>query len=526
MVRTVALLVGLSFAFAACDDPKDPNTWVKKLRDPQHVAKAVKELKKMADTAKTDAERKAVADVAVAPLCALFKDFPDPVNLKAIIAFKDDRAVDTLIAALDFTEEQYHNATIAAKALARLKALKAIPALGKVLGRPMSIKSRANLAKLAAIGALADMGDKSAVPFLIQTLERKPEEQDFLLNKKSAEALGKLGDPRAISVLIRGLFMASTIQGTSYPQARVALVLMGKPAVQPLIAALEGKDEKLNAMAKQLEFKDGVILGKLSRVLGDMMAAEAVPALLKILAGAKLSADDYTKGIDGVIEALGKIFDDRALEPLLALLQNKKADYKIRMQVCNALTVLGSKKALPVLLEGGQKWFIEGGYTNLKDAAIMAYGRIAGAEVETGYPIVKKLHDDEKNLGNKKLFKEVLDRLDVSKECKDDATCYGKKVGNTKLTLAQREKAGLMIGILPTGREALDALVKALPEREPVLRLYMLQAAKRLGKPGDKALVELLAKLAEKECKRKTKFLGADLCSEDKVALYAIQNKK
>ncbi len=526
MFRHVALIVVLAFTFSACDDPKDPSTWVKKLRNPEHAAKAVKELKKMADTASTDAERKKVADVAVQPLCDLFKDFPSPEILKAIIAFKDMRSVKTLMDALDFTEEQYHNATIAAKALANLKAVEAVDALGKVLGRPMSIKSRANLAKLAAIKALGNLGDKKAVPYLIQTLERKPEEQDFLLNKKSAQALGQLGDPRANSVLIRALFMASTIQGTSYPQARVALVRMGDSAVKPMVDALTGNDPKLKAMAEQLEFKDGVVLGKISRVLGDMMAKEAVPALIKILGEAKLTPGDYTKGIDGVIEALGKIFDDRAVAPLLALLQNKKADYKIRMQVCNALTVLGSKAALPILLEGAQKWFIEGGYTNLKDAAAMAYGRIAGAEVETGYPVIKKMHDEEKNLGNKKLFKEVLDRLDVAKECKDDAVCYGKKVGDSKLTLAQREKAGLMIGLLPTGRTAMDALIKALPEREPVLRLYMLQAAKRLGKADDKALVALLTKLAVKDSKTKTKFLGADLGSEDYVALYGIQGKK
>ena len=526
MIRYVALIVGILFTFAACDDPKDPASWVKKLRNPEHAPKAVKTLKSMADKSATDAERKVVADKSVKALCDLFRDFPTPEILKAIIAMKDQRAVETLINALDFTEEQYHNATLAAKALADLKATQAVDALGKVLGRPMSIKSRANLAKLAAIGALAQLGDPKAVPYLIQTLERKPEEQDFLLNKKSAEALGILKDPRAVSVLIRGLFMASTIQGTSYPQARVALVRMGTPAIKPMVDALTGKDEKLNAMAKQLEFKEGVVLGKLSRVLGDMMAEEAVPDLLKIMSEADLSSESYTKGIDGVIEALGKIFDERAVEPLLALLQNKKADYKIRMQVCNALTVLGSKKALPILLEGAQKWFIQDGYTNLKDAAAMAYGRIAGAEVEQSLAIFQKMHDDEKNLGNQALLKEVLDRLKVAAECKDDAKCYGKKVGDSKLTLAQREKSGLMIGILANGREALDALIKALPEREPVLRLYMLQAAKRIGKADDKALVDLLAALAEKDSKRKTKFLGADLGSEDKVALYAILAKK
>jgi HEAT repeat protein len=508
------LAVGICLLFPACDDPKKPETWIKKLRDPEHANKAVKQLRKLGDPK------------AVMPLCDLFKDFPSPNILSAIISFKDRRSIPTLISALDFTEDQYHNATKAAAALADFKAEEAVPEMCKVLERPMAIKSRANLAKLAVIKALGRIGSKKAVPCLIKTLEKRPEEQDFLLNKTAAVALGNLKDPRSISVLIRGLFMASTIQGTSYPQARVALVKMGKPAVQPLIAALEGKDEKLNKMAKDLDFKPGVVLGKTARVLGDMMATEAVPALLEILKNASVKPGDYTKGIDGVIEALGKSFDERAVDPLLELLQNKNADYKVRMQVCNALTVMGSKKSLPILLEGAQKWFIQGGFTNLKDAAAMAYSRVAGAETKEGMPIFQKLHDEEKNLGNKALFKEVLDRLKVSNECGDDATCYGKKVANDKLTLAQREKAGLMIGILPDGRKALPALVKALPVREPVLRLYYLQAAKRIGKASDKDLVDTLTRLAEKDSKRKVKYLGADLASEDKVALAVVTAKK
>ena len=37
------------------------------------------------------------------------------------------------------------------------------------------------------------------------------------------------------------------------------------------------------------------------------------------------------------------------------------------------------------------------------------------------------------------VFKEALDRVKVALDCKDDAKCYGKKVNNLKLTLAQRK---------------------------------------------------------------------------------------
>lgn len=518
----LAVLTGVClFLLTACDDPKKAETWIKKLRDPEHATKAVRELQKIGDP------------VAIKPLCDLFKDFESPTILKAIISLakRDPKvgkvAVPTLIAALEFTEDKYHNATLAADALADLEAAEAVEPLAKVLDRPMAIKSRANLAKLAAIKALGRFQDKRAIPFLVRTLERRPEQQDFLLNKESAIALGKIGDasPEVVSVLIRALFMASTIQGTSFPMARIALVQLGKPTVPALLDALQGKDEKLNKMAKELDFQDGVVLGKVSRVLGDMMAKPAVDPLLDILKKANLG-DDYTKGIDGVIEALGRIGDEKALPPLLKLLKDKKANYKMRMQVCQAFTVMGNKKTIPALLEVAEKGDIEGGFTNLREGAAMAYSRVVGGEVDAGYPKMEAMIADPKLAGYKAtigVFKEALDRLKVAKECKDDPLCYGKKVTDKGLSLAQREKAGIMIGILSDGRKALPDLMKALPEREPVLRLYFLESVKHLGRATDAELIKLLGELYAKDSRRKVKYLGADLASADMVALAVVR---
>jgi HEAT repeat protein len=506
---------------AACEDPKDPQTWIGKLRDPEHAPKAVRELEKLGDP------------VAIEPLCDLYRDFESPNILKAIIRLTEKdpdnkKAIETLISALEFTEDKYHNATKAADALADLDAKEAVEPLTNVLHRPMSIKSRANLAKLAAIKALGRLGDPKAVPDLIRVMERRPEEQDFLLNKQAAVALGQIGDARAVPVLIRGLFMSSTIQGTSYPQARVALVRIGPPGVPDLVKALKGEDKRLNMMAKELKFQDGVILGKIARVLGDMRAHKATEPLLKILAKAD-TGNDYTKGLDGVIEALAKIGDEEAVDPLIKILKSRRAHYKIRMQVCQAFTVMGSKKAIPVLLDVSEHGNIEGGYTNLREGAAMAYSRIVGAEVDKGVPKMKemiadpKLKDFKATIG---VFEEALDRMEVAQECKDDATCYGKKLGDQDLSLAQREKAGIMVGILENGREALPDLIEALPVREPVLRLFYLESAKRIGNAGDKKLIEVIEKLAKKDSKRKVKYLGADLASADKVALAVIKAQK
>jgi HEAT repeat protein len=508
----------LSTFVVGCNDPKDPKTWIKKLRDPEHGPEAVRQLQKLGDPA------------AVKPLCDLFKDYPSVNILKAIISFKDKSSIPTLLSALDFTEDNYNNATTAAAALANFKATEAVDPLCKVLERKMAIKSRANLAKVSAVGALAEIGDKKAVPCLIAALERKPSEQDFFINKKAAEALGELGDPSAVSVLVRALFMSSSVQGTSYPQARVSLVQIGQPAIQPLIDAMMGKDEKLNAMPKEWEWKDedpkSVILNKTAIVLGDMMAKEAVPQLIELLGKAKVESEDTT--VAGVIEALGKIGDERAVDPLLKILNNKKANYKLRVQVCAALSVLGPKKALPSLLELSEKGFVEDGYTNLLESAAMTYSRIVGAEAEAAIPKFQTIMKNEKLKApeTQNLFKEALDRMEVAKECKDDPVCYGKKLTDQNLSLVRREKAGIMIGVLPDGNKAIPDLIKALPNPEPVLRLYFLMTAKRVGTAKDAELIKTLQVLAEKDSKRTIKALGADLASEDKVTLAVIKRKQ
>lgn len=511
--KLVLLGVGACLFATACEDPKDPQTWIDKLRDREHATQAVRKLRELGDP------------VAIKPLCDLFNDFPSPTILKAIISFKNKKAVPCLIKALDFTEAQYSNATLAASALADLGAKEAVPALIKVLKRKLSIKSRANKAKVAAIQALARLGDKRAVDPLVDVADTRPERQDFYLNKQAVIALGKIGDPRAVPVLIRALFLSSTLQGDAFPMAEVALVRIGEPAVQPLLDAMAGKDEALNKMAKDLSFKPGIVLNKTAIVLGDLMAKPAVDPLLQQLA--KADVVNETK-IAGVIEALGKIGDAKAVGPLIKLLQNGKAHYKLRVQTCAALTLLGDKRAVPVLLEIAEKGFIQGGYWNLREAGVMAYSRVVGSGAPKGIRVIKAIlakKDIQKYKQTEGVFKEALERAKVALECKDDAACYGQKIIDKSLSLAQREKAGIMIGILPDGRKGLDGLVKALPNREPILRQYFLEAAKRIGTQKDKAMIDTLAKLAAKDSKRKVKFLGADLARFDKIALAVVKRK-
>ncbi|MBK8480337.1 MAG: HEAT repeat domain-containing protein [Proteobacteria bacterium] len=514
--RLVLMLAAASLLLA-CRDPKNPQTWIKRLRDPEHAAEAVRQLRALGDP------------VAVPALCELFKDYPHTDILRTIITFKDRRAVPTLISALDFDEATYHNATLAAQALVELKAGEAVPALLRVLERPLPIKSRANLAKQEAIRALEKLGDRAALPALIKVLEAPPEAQDFYLNKLAAMVLGSFGDSAAVPALIRALFRSSTVQGSLFPQAEVALVQIGAPAVAPLIDALQGKDEALNALGKALEFRPGVVVNKTAIVLGSLRAREAVPVLIE-----RLTVTDALRdpGTAGVIEALGKIGDRRAVQPLIALLTDAQADQGLRVQATTALMLIGDKRALPALLTMAEKGYLEGGLWDLRVKAADAYSGLVGAEAASGVPVIEAILADPQLSQPgyqtvRQFFVAARERIKLATACRDEVACYAARLSAAGATAAEREKAAIMIGALPDGRGALAEVVKALPLRDPVtFRQYMLEAVKRIGRAEDSALLAALRQAVERDGRISPRFLGADLASLDRIALAVVQRAR
>src|SRR5436190_22607285 len=314
------LLVAVGVALVGCvSDPRDPNTWIKKLDNPVDQKEAVRELVKIKDKA------------AVDPLISFYKKNHDPEVLKAIATFKDARQVPVMIDSLEYTEESYDNAATAAAALGETPDPSAVDPLVKALQKPLSIKSRANIVKQQAMESLAKIHDKKAAPAIAKILETPADEQDFFLNRVAAIQLGNLGDAQAVPALIRGLFM--TGRGADiFSQCRVSLLQIGKPAVQPLMDAHEHKNAPLEADAKKYEFRAGVIEQKTALILGDLRAKEAVPLMLAELKK-PLKGDNHT----GALYALGMIADPATTKDIIAVLTDAKRDYKVRISSAEAL---------------------------------------------------------------------------------------------------------------------------------------------------------------------------------------------
>src|SRR3954453_8463743 len=142
---TAALAVTLVFGGLACQgDPNDPMTWAKQLKDLRVQKEALDHLANM------DVEK---ARPAVPALVELYNDDKRPEHLESLARYLDPRTKPIMIEALEYSDDDFDRATIAAGVLGDMKATDAVDPLIKAVEKPLPIKSRANNARIAAMRA-------------------------------------------------------------------------------------------------------------------------------------------------------------------------------------------------------------------------------------------------------------------------------------------------------------------------------------------------------------------------------------
>ena len=244
-ITTLAATLALS-GLACQGNPNDPMTWAKELKNLRVQKEALDRLANM------DVER---ARPAVPALIELYKDTRRPEHLEAMARYHDPRTKPLMIEALEYSDDDFDRATIAAGVLGEMKATEAVDPLIKAVEKQLPIKSRANNVRIASMRALVKIGDKRAVPVLMKVLTTSADDQDFLLNQKAALALAEFRDPQAIPALIRGLFM--TGRGTTiFQECRLALVRIGAPAIGPMVQLLQEKNPEIQEMAAKYKFEE------------------------------------------------------------------------------------------------------------------------------------------------------------------------------------------------------------------------------------------------------------------------------
>jgi len=514
-----AFVLAVGLVPACQGDPNDPLTWAKQVRNLRTQKEALDHLANM------DVEK---ARPAVPALIDLFKDTKRPEHLEALARYADPRTKDIMVEALDYSDDDFDRATIAAGVLGDMKSTESVPALIKAAEKELPIKSRANNARIAAMRALVKIGDKRAIPTLMKILTTSADEQDFLLNQKAALGLAEFRDPQAIPALIKGLFM--TGRGTGiFQECRLALVRIGAPAIDPLIALLQEKNPDIQEMAAKLKFEEpppvgtpGVVPHKAAILLGDLRAKKAVPALIARL-HQKARGDEHRSALI----ALGYIATPQAVEGILAELKDAKVHPAERASAADALYLSGDRRAVPTLLELAKSGYVTSGgqkASDLRASSAIALARIAGKETYEPFKVLA-----EKETEAEGVFGSALARMQVANECSQDLGCYGKKLNDPAWERA--EKAAFAIAFSGDPKKGVPLLLSAMkpittmvPERYPVHQA-MLFALARLGSKDCKECIEKLDKQIERD-EKAVRLPGArDLLGETRVTAAIIMNK-
>ncbi|MBN2525925.1 MAG: HEAT repeat domain-containing protein [Deltaproteobacteria bacterium] len=276
-----------SFFVVGCRDEEDPQYNIDMLYDRPWREKALKNIQDIFSKAMqengndlTNAKVKEVTDVFVPGLIKAFNDFDrDPANRKIIVELlaqmRDPRAVDVFVKGLTL-ENTSDSAmfTVAANAVQRQKTPKALPALlaawNKVKsardtrqGAPFTSSENEIVQSFISAAAAIIVEQPSAsekgqvVDALIIITDTPDTLQELRLNMKAMKALGRIGDDKAVPVLIRGIAQKGIRQPIGLGTIAFAALQQihnRDSVVKAILAFAKGEDKAFNkAYEKELQ---------------------------------------------------------------------------------------------------------------------------------------------------------------------------------------------------------------------------------------------------------------------------------
>ncbi len=492
-MRHAALAVVACLALAACGNPKDAEGWAKRAVSRSRLDE---KLSALAEVRKAPGDRKA----AVPPLVRIVEDEGTFARARGEAALAlgeigDPAAIPALVKALgkpgaterDLAEMNRH----VADALGALRAREAVPALTKLLQ-----ESRDGFAQVAAVDALGRIGDPAAVDTLVAVATGDGVEP--FTARKALLALGRIGDERASEAVMRMLFEERP--GVSFfPEAAFAAVQIGRPMAAPLLAVLEGKDERLATWARARGVVAGALYAKSAQLLGDVGGTDAVPALVR-----KLGYQEGDPGIATYVrvfaaESLGRMRAREAVRPLGDLVARER-DPDVRDRYCDALARIGDPGAVPALkaAAGAPTW-------DLREGPLTALSRLGG-EAERPFIEQARGRDCAAKCAPpvEAAYGAMAARLDAAKACRD-AACWAGKLADS--VAGVRDRAALEVGRAggPAQAEALGAaIVRAVNDDadlaaryHAVLALSWIDGRQKLGAAGAAIAEKLDAMIAQ-----------------------------
>jgi HEAT repeat protein len=457
-------------------DPDSPEYWEKTLSRTRRPQDAVRVVEAMRATKHVDKDFLPMLHEQLAEAKA-----PELKSalVRVIGALKDPSSVEPLSRAIiPNPRGGDHGANGAiASALGQIGDARAAPALVQLLA------VQDNYTRVEAINAVGALRVKEAVQPLIALAT--DEKGDVQVTRRAIEALGRIGDARAVPALVR-MLTHERRNVSFYPESSFALFQLGRPAGDALLPVLEGKDAQLASWAQGRRILPASYYSKAAQVLGDLRDRRAEGALMQ-----RLAFSDGDPRIQAIVrmqaaDALGRMRTQGAVKQLAAMLT--ETDPVIRGAYVRALVHLGGRDALPALQKAagqGNWWAREAaieGIAQLGDAREKPLlQKLAAAEPATTAAECKKQEydgcDKADALGAERaaaIGRHAL-RLDAAEACGQDAACWGARLSDPKADGGVVRRAALELGRAGSVAHA-DALVARIGERNTETRAAVIQA--------------------------------------------------
>lgn len=406
---------------------------------------------------------------------------------------KDPSSVQPLADALDLLGSDSHVAAMnkaIAQALAQIGSPAGVPTLLRMLG------ARDGFVQFEAIAALGAMKAGDAVEPLLE--KARDDGAEPLLIAKALQALGTIGDARALPVLIQGMFRQHPRGNQFYGESSFALYQLGRPAADALLPVLRGEDRELRAWARSKGIAEAALYSKAAQVLGDLRDRRAEPDLIRQLT-IKGDPEQQVYVRLTCADALGKLRSKGAVKPLMALVGSEEPVE--RKEYAWALARIGGREAVPGLVKAAGT-----GIWMAREPVISAIAMVGD---ERDRAALNKLQAEEagrtqRECGEEpdlpgcrnpeaaaderqKKIAEWGQRLDAAKECGSDAACWGKKLEDQ--AAAVRERAALEIGRAGQASH-IAALLRRFTDDSLEVRQAAIQAVDWLLDQGPEAAKE------------------------------------
>ena len=222
-----------------------------------------------------------------------------------------------------------------------------------------ALRDKDRIVRQDAANALGKIGDERAVEPLIKALRDK----DGIVRDYAVKALETFGDERAVEPLIKLLASRS---GSRAVAAKALGTFGDLRAIEPLIKALEYNDSRYysqayprpfnvrrNAAEVLVQFGEpamDLLLAKLEDNDVSDSAAEILEKLGKLAVKPliKVIKEGSSKARNVAVEALGNIGDKDAVKPLITVLGDK--DSAVRFSAVEALGKIGDERAVKPLI--------------------------------------------------------------------------------------------------------------------------------------------------------------------------------